>query len=953
MKRFPYYLYRVAGLPFEALSRFNFGQTAALSQQCHTLSIQLEALKEPVCALLYTAISAETEPAAQRKLIDLKRKIYNDRLLGTDEELILRSRFTTAEHQAVQEYLDLYAQHRALSETYAKSYTSEIVQVRNRFKDLVTHEEFQKGLLLSSQLLLAQIEPYRNSPSDKLRKKERKTEESLVKYISRMAAKTSPFSTFTQIALGRPEAEMPPVSESRVRSHICLNNTLYGFLRSAFFRIPELYRELRIQLNPTLEKEEEGYLFLINHNNLESFQRLPAHPAVNVVCEVLETHKGGMVYRELVEQIVKGEYFDAGIEEVESLLDELISFGLVEYQLEVSGLDPYWDTKLIAVLEAFPPVSPLIAELIEVLRRLREYAGQYAEASLEARRVLLEQAHAGMKEVSEKLLKRAAQADRVKRGEPEEEPVPVAAEAAEKPSARKANKPKEAEKEKSPETEKETEVEEEEPREFRIHSQAYFYFTPEKMFYEDTTLETESLLTDEELDKLTSAANDMVFSLSEFEMNWEERENMAAYFCKRYGENETVSVLRFYEDFYREVKKPLQSYQKKMQARKKDEPELELTEEWKKAMELSFSQSAKDRLARNQTFLEKLEARFDAETAQLEIPEKRFRHEGRPEDGKNAYSVFAQVYRLQENGQQKLRAVLNASTAGFGKFFSRFVHTLDEVLHRSIFEWNTENMENDLFIENCDSSVFNANIHPPLMPYEICMPGSQNALPVQAQVSITDLSLVYDANEKRLRLRHRETGRFCEIFDLGFQGWIGRSELFQLLTRFSPQRYVFWGMLSKTINERFLLEQQPGVAIWPRVTIGDTLVVQRKSWRINRETIPLDRFSGEEAQVFLQIDAWRRSLGLPDEVFVAMSDHQEVAQLPPEEARKLSREAYKPQYIHFSNPLLVDLLVKMLHKLPRILRVQEMLPSSEQLLSVNGKPCVTEVVVEWKNTPAS
>jgi hypothetical protein len=63
-----------------------------------------------------------------------------------------------------------------------------------------------------------------------------------------------------------------------------------------------------------------------------------------------------------------------------------------------------------------------------------------------------------------------------------------------------------------------------------------------------------------------------------------------------------------------------------------------------------------------------------------------------------------------------------------------------------------------------------------------------------------------------------------------------------------------------------------------------------------------------------------------------------------------SRDDYKPQYICFHNPFLVALFARLLPKVPHRLTIEEMLPNSEQLLTLGAQQHVTEWVMHWYTT---
>ncbi len=87
---------------------------------------------------------------------------------------------------------------------------------------------------------------------------------------------------------------------------------------------------------------------------------------------------------------------------------------------------------------------------------------------------------------------------------------------------------------------------------------------------------------------------------------------------------------------------------------------------------------------------------------------------------------------------------------------------------------------------------------------------------------------------------------------------------------------------------------QRGVAIGDRLTLG-RLVVCRRRWVVPTSQIPCRDPRLSEAEVFSQVNRWRKLFEIPDRVFVI------------EKISEADRKAvYKPQYIDFTSPLLVS-----------------------------------------------
>jgi hypothetical protein len=63
--------------------------------------------------------------------------------------------------------------------------------------------------------------------------------------------------------------------------------------------------------------------------------------------------------------------------------------------------------------------------------------------------------------------------------------------------------------------------------------------------------------------------------------------------------------------------------------------------------------------------------------------------------------------------------------------------------------------------------------------------------------------------------------------------------------------------------------------------------------------------------------------------------------------RNINPDDFKPQYINFNNPMLVGLFLKMISKMTDQITIEEMLPGSNDLCTINKKKYVTEFLIQW------
>ena len=1000
MKIFPQTLVRFSGGPFDELDQLNLKASVSILERVDQCNKKINEIKNRVNDLLFKLIPSLPDSKVQNTVLSFKRDLHNDKDINREKIKLVEDCLSPEIKGEVENYLVLYAEKKKLLEDGKVVFDKEMITTRQNLFGLASNKNLQKGLLLSSKVLLDNISQYLGKNYDKIGKKELQTEQGVIKYISRMYTKTSPFSTFTNLCIGD-VSETPKKNadeKAEIKSHIRLNNYLYSYIRGLLFKNANIYRLLMLRPNPTIKNNNDHYLFLINSNNIESFQRIPANPVVELFFVATNEKKGGVVYKDLVAGVL--DQIEASEEEIEAYLNQLIEYGFLEYNIGVSGIDPDWDKKLIEKLRPIEKEIPLIADLIKALITVRQFAEKYEAADLGERKQILDSAYAALRSVCMELHK-AAGLPEEERFTPEEQRVFQKKKEEEKKAAEKevagAGKKEGEEGAKAAgavaeEDSKDNKAEEEII--FKHQNSTYFHFKAEQIFYEDTSLSIAPQYKEAEIKEVLGSFNDLLQELAAFDWTMDEKEKMNHYFIKKHGEEGITDLLSFYENFYRDFKKPEAEYQKilkKSMEKQQEEAKKAAAEEEKNKLAMSNEQLAnkKEEPAKPEPLPlpDELKVKKNEETAEfrkkwtdlfvakmkekklgvdeiaLEIEDVKKINKEFPATEKiarknSSFGVFAQPYRDPVN-PGKWIFVLNGSFPGFGKMFSRFLHIFDDTVTNNLREWNQKLTKEDLLLEDHDASFFNANLHPPLMPYEIWMPNGNNTLPADQQIPITEVELSYNKEEKQLQLTHIPTKKRVYVFDLGFQGHMGRSQLFQMLEKFSLAKYlgayslvnVLNSLSSPQSNEKNTTDKQSGkkptILIKPRIIYEGRIVLQRKAWIIPKQLLPLRKPGEESWSYFARLSEWRISNHIPEETFIFITGRGDSENAKPEDKKKLGRDDYKPQYINFNNPFLVNLFEKSIEKVPAVLRIEEMLPGSKDLQKFNTNRYVTECVFQW------
>lgn len=903
MKIFPRILYRIAGGAFEDFLELNMTDSTSAVRRIKNHRIKLNELKIILCEDLYSLINNQQDEKIQKELLNLKRNVFNLRLLRDDKIALVTPYLEQKTIVRILQYnvfLTSYGDELLQGKLL---YEAELSNKRKSIINLANKESFLKGLMLSSQTLFIGLKKYCHKNGIGLVKKDFQVELSIIKYLSRMHCKTSPYSTFTSLAMGTIHNASASKKEIFVAesenegalissSHIRLNNYLLRHLRILLLHNKVIRKNLEIRTNPTIKSDNSYYLFLTNNENIESFQRVTKNEVVSVIYELV--HKSnGLVYNSLIQLIINHEYFEASELELEELIDKLINCGFLEFDFGVSGLDPEWDLKLVKKLKPQSEIKQ-IAQLITALINLRQSAERFANADSMTRPIILSKAYHEIElcclELRNSIENRLIEQNKLL--------------ASVKPNL------------------------------------IDFHLPQEVLFCEDSSMNVTPSVENKALENVIHILNSLMKEVLMLE-KIDEKQQMFSYFKSKYKAAKKIDLLTFYEDYYRDIKRS----------------GLVKKDEYRKNLNQNQKMFDTEKQAREDNPLQKLTEAFDIHI----LPEVNLNHsvchlslnqikrvtesiskEANPLSTPLCYTAFIQHFVDDSlEGENKLCAVVNGVYPGWGKMFTRFLHMFDDTSNEFI-KWNSDPSGEYIFMENNDASFFNANIHPPLMQHEILTPNGSNNLPKDQLLPVMDFEVSPDWEKNELALFHKPTNKRAYVFDLSFEVATRRSELYQLLNNFTLLKNATYRPLIDIINERFIMKGD--VIVYPRIVIEDSLILQRKAWIIKKNDWPVKESNESDWSYFLKVNEWRDKLDLPRNVFIYIDPSREPLNIA---NNKLTKDDYKPQYMDFENPFLVFLLERLIDKSTLNLRVVEMLPNVEKLNKIGKKSHVIESLVEW------
>jgi hypothetical protein len=885
-------LCRVGGRPFDALQALESPRSLALGAELEGDERELVESAGRLESAFGRAIGESADPARRRALIAGARNLRRHGKLSASQSEALLGAGWQPLAEAFERWRSAAAKAGETSRRFETAYDDEVREGRRALRHLARDGWFLAGLALTRPALYHRFSRSLATSLDQLaeNRSQRLMERALLKYLTRAAAKTTPFSTFGSTAPaelvsgGGPALALPQGGSPR--STITLNKTLYSLLyRGSLKGAAELYDCFAVSVNPSLLRDAGQYEMLVARDGREQLVRLPAVPAIEVALTALSDHGGILGYPELVRRLAGD--LGAGADEVAQRVERLIELGLLQLNSSIPDWEPDWAPLLRARLgRSSHPRAARLRRALDLAERLR---ASFESASAERRWTLVRRAR---RQLSAASAGSNGFLDRHMRQVLELNPV-----------------------------------------------------------YEDTSLPGSASLSGERLGPALTALARWVDWMRLLSFDWSAHANLRAHFDSAFVGR--VPFLPFYKSFYAGVYEAYERHEKGTRDRSFEEvanpfglAAFELaTETADRLCEVvnRLWAAAPDAESLHLTEAHLAEAVGDARTT-LEAP------------GSSvvvSVAVFAQVLGGSPAFEEDALLVDQQYVhPGQGKFFSRFLRLFDPRFTARLRE-HSFRRPGCLIAELCDDSEFsfNANLHPPLAAYEINYPANLAGLRPQTNLSFSDLEVTPDLdNRHRLRLVHRPTGRDVLPVNVGFLSPLRRPAVFRVLELFSP---VFRHRLRVPWYNP-ALPPSP-VVHRPRVVFERRVVLARRAWKLPAALLPGMGRDLSPAHAFRRLDAWRRSLGMPRDVFFTVLPPARpsggeaagaAAGVEPASPGTRRLASKKPQYLSFGSSLSSQLLLDAAEGHAGDLVIEEMLPDPPMLARRDGRPYVTELVLQ-------
>jgi hypothetical protein len=888
MEVFPHFIIRISSGEFKSLDSLRLDRTHKYVSEINNFEVYLSSIIPDLCDKIYHAVPSAASKKDRDILIEAKRDIYNKRQISS---VTVDTIYTYVNGDTlVKNYCKYLNIIEDKIKKLKKSFVQEEAKTEVSFKKLTNEENFKKGLLLSSHELFELAEKKYWVTPHKKNRTFYSIQQGFGKYISRIYAKTSPFSTFTHIGFGvlkEPnqdgkliELNYGETEKNESKSIIELNNYILKHLINLMVEVKPYLYNYQVSVNSSIYFDQKNRLkYFTNRGNTEAIQSIENTNTLLPLYEFIQTQTNPK-FVDLLKFAQRNS--ETSKLKIESFLRKLYEIGFLEFRIgNMHGVNREWVQYLRNWLLSIDISDDLKYEFLAFLSTLENLKNEYQNSSSQDRKKLQFQAYSAFKNFSKKL-KYCSLKD--------------------SPTHQNLNIKKESF--------------------FSYQSSKRFSFRPNDIFYEDSIIcnqyrvnKLHVLNTIKKIDRLLNL-------IAPFELQYRKKIVLTNYFINHFGKENEVSLLDFYEKYQRDTQE--------------------------KKVNSDF------RLSR---MLFKKADCLNKKTINLELDEiedllKEFPEELRKQSQTSSHSVFIQFHKNKENSY---KSILNGVYPGFGKMFSRFLEADGDATEKILSD-NIHLMGECLWAEDKDSSYFNANIHPDIMPYEISIPGGHNNQDKERRIYLKNLVVKYSEADSCIILYDITKHKRVSVFDLSFQAQDGRSDLYQFLENFTYTQYFNLGILISeiSIQAHRELKNQRGLKKYkiirtPRIELENQVVLSRISWFIPKQILPQKQSCEDKPDYFLKLNRWFIENGLPKEFFAYAIYHREKRELDEDILNSLGADDYKPQYISLDIPYLVNIFAEICEKVPRTLKVTEMLPSEGGICEIDGTKKVSEFLFQWNS----
>jgi len=237
-----------------------------------------------------------------------------------------------------------------LSLNFYKNLTAEPIISDNTFRNLITDLTIREAIFLASPSLLAEFDSWLNNPKKNEGKIE-KLKYTLLKYVSRMSSRCTPYGLFASCSIGQlsSNTDINLNDRSKYKRHTRLDMNFMVSLYYELLKLEEIKNTLKLYSNTSLLKIADKYRYVEYHykNGNRQYEIVAVDYSEYLEKLILGAYDG-VTKEDLIKILV-----NMGFEEDESeeFIDEIILNQILVFELEPNVTGQEYHNQLISILE--------------------------------------------------------------------------------------------------------------------------------------------------------------------------------------------------------------------------------------------------------------------------------------------------------------------------------------------------------------------------------------------------------------------------------------------------------------------------------------------------------------------------------------------------------------------------------------------------------------------------
>lgn len=368
---FPWYLARENAVETKDFKLFRNTELSGIVQRYSEKAEQFEQQQQTCTALLEKVYNTEKSSS----LLGLKRKVHKGKKINF-EQMELQSDVL----EELNQYSQLLASVTDLRNQYLSLYDVAEKEGREKLQEIIGgSQKLLNPLPLLNRNFNYKLSKFLQEPANQHKAKTKKIDFQLSRVLSRSTVKTSPFSSFTSVAL-RKWDDQP--MERRIYS-TRINFYIIQKIIDILIREPELRKYAEYRMAPYL-KEEQKHLFEVQidlnrgkiFNNVDKKISLHSNVLLNTLTEMFEKQEY-IPYDQLKKELMK----QLDDEKCEKFLTALINGNILFPNTAVDEFVEYPEKDFLIKLENYAPKSKKAAETLTCYQELEELLTEYEAAT--------------------------------------------------------------------------------------------------------------------------------------------------------------------------------------------------------------------------------------------------------------------------------------------------------------------------------------------------------------------------------------------------------------------------------------------------------------------------------------------------------------------------------------------------------------------------------------------